>query len=62
MVRNENAKGKYVIIKDLNFSDFMKDEKGNTNTYDTLEQALDVCGMYEFENVLVCKIELNYLE
>ena len=58
----EKVVGKYVIVKDLNFSDFMKDEQGKINIYDTLEEACNVCGMYEFENVLVLKVEYNHIE
>ena len=30
-MENSKAVGKYVIVKDLNFSDFMKDDKGKIN-------------------------------
>jgi hypothetical protein len=53
---------KHIIIKDLNFSDFMKDKDGKIILYDTLEEAADVCGIYEFPNALVCKIEYNHIE
>jgi len=61
-MENEKVVGKYIIIKDLEFSDFMKDEAGKIMTFDTLEEACDTCGIYEFPNVLVCKIEFNHIE
>jgi len=62
MPENKDVVGKYIIVKDLNFSDFMKDESGKINVYDTLDEACLTCGMYEFENVLVMKIEHNHIE
>lgn len=50
---------KYVII-DLRNMDYMKDENGKINYYDTEEEAGLVCGMYEFEDVWICKLESNY--
>ena len=61
-MENEKAVGKYIIIKDLAFSDFMKDENGKIKVFDTLERAGETCGMYEFPDVLICKIERNYIE
>ena len=41
----------------------MKNEKkGEINVYDTYDQAMLVCGMYEFEDVLVMEIKYNYVE
>lgn len=57
----KNKIDKYVII-DLRNMDFMKDEDGNINYYDTEEEALDVCGMYEFENAWVMKLVYNYID
>lgn len=54
-------KGKYVII-DLRNIDYMKDEEGKIIYYDTLEAAGVVCGMYEFENAWICKLEFNHIE
>jgi hypothetical protein len=54
-------KGQYVII-DLNNMDFMKDENKKIRFYDTLEEATQTCGMYEFENVWVLKLEFNHIE
>ena len=61
-MKNSELVGKYVIIKDLKFSDYMKDEDGNINTYDTFEEASLTCGMYEFEDVLIMKVEYNYVD
>ena len=54
-------KDKYVII-DLRNMDYMKDEKGKINYYDSEEEAGEVCGMYEFENVWICKLIFNHQE
>ena len=59
---NAETVGKYIIIKDVQFSDYMKDEDGNIKLYNTFERAANVCGMYEFEDVLICKIEFNHIE
>ena len=56
-----NMKGQYVII-DLRNMDFMKNEEGKINYYDTEEEACDVCGMYEFENAWVMKLIYNHIE
>ena len=54
-------KGQFVII-DLRNMDFMKNKEGKINFYDTLEQAADVCGMYEFENAWVMQLMYNHVE
>ncbi len=54
-------KDKYVII-DIRDMDFMKDLEGKINCYDTEEEALGVCGIYEFENVWIMKLVYNYIE
>lgn len=59
-VENE-MKGKYVII-DLRNMDFMKNEEGKINYYDTEDEACLVCGMYEFENAWVMKLIYNHIE
>ena len=59
---NEQSVGKYFIIRDISFSNFMKNEEGNIDLYDTFEEAALVCGMYEFPNVLICKVEYNHIE
>ena len=37
---NKESVGKFVIVKDLKFSDFMKNEKGEINVYDSYDQAM----------------------
>jgi hypothetical protein len=59
---NKESVGKYFIIQDLEFSDYMKDKEGKIKLYDTLSEAAEVCGMYEFPNALVCKVEFNHIE
>lgn len=54
-------KGQFVII-DLRNMDFMKNEEGKINYYDTEEEACAVCGMYEFENAWVMKLIYNHIE
>ena len=62
IIPNMNIVGKYFIIKDLKFSDFMKDKDGNINLYDTEVEAGEVCGIYEFPEAIICKIEYAYKE
>ena len=59
---NKESVGKFVIVKCLQFSDFMKNEKGEINVYDSYDQAMLVCRMYEFEDVLVMEIKYNYVD
>lgn len=54
-------KGQYVII-DLRTMDFMKDEEGKIIYYETLVEACDVCGMYEFENAWIMKLIFNHIK
>lgn len=54
-------KGKYVIV-DLRNMDYMKNEQGNINLYDTEEDAVLTCGMYEFEDAWVVKLIYNHKE
>ena len=61
-MKNKDVIGKYFIIQDLQFNDFMKNKDGVVNLYNTIEEACETCGMYEFENALVCKVEFNYIE
>lgn len=58
---SEQIDGKYVII-DLRNMDFMKNEEGVINYYDTEEEAINICGMYEFENAWVMKLIYNHKE
>lgn len=62
MKRKTNGmENKYVII-DLRNMDYMKDESGKINYYETKEEACLVCGMYEFENAWVMKLIFNHIE
>lgn len=42
--------------------DFMKNEQGKINYFDTLHEACVECGMYEFENAWVMKLIYNHIE
>lgn len=53
--------GKFVIIN-LNDMDYMKDEKGNINYYDTFTEAALTCGIYEFDDVWIMELKYNYRE
>ena len=59
---NKDIVGKYIIVKDLKFSDYMKNEDGSIQIYNSRDDALLTCGMYEFPNVLVLKVEYNHIE
>ena len=62
MISEEKSlEGKYVII-DLRNMDFMKNEEGKINYYDTEDEAYIVCGMYEFENAWVMKLIYHHIE
>jgi hypothetical protein len=54
-------KGQYIII-DIRTMDYMKNKDGHINYYDTLDDALLVCGMYEFENAWVVQLVYNHIE
>jgi hypothetical protein len=54
-------KDQFVII-DLRNMDFMKNEKGEIKYYNTEEEACNVCGIYEFQNVWVMKLVYNHVE
>lgn len=53
--------GKFVIVKNLAFNEYMSDENG-TCIYDTMQEAIEVCWIYEFETALVLEIKANYKE
>lgn len=59
---NKISNEKYFIIKDLEVNDYMKDDDGKLELYNSKEEALTVCGMYEFDNALVCKIITKHKE
>lgn len=54
-------KGQYVVI-DLRTMDFMKNESGEIVYYDTEEEAVTICGIYEFENAWVLALVFNHIE
>ena len=54
-------KDQYIII-DLKTMDYMKSKGGRINYYNTVEEAAETCGMYEFENVWICKLIFNHIE
>jgi hypothetical protein len=54
-------KGQFVII-DLRDMDFMKNEEGEINYYDTIDEACAVCGMYELDNAWVMQLVYNHKE
>jgi len=54
-------KEQFVII-DLRTMNFMKNEEGEINYYDTMEDACTTCGMYEFENAWVMQLMYNHIE
>ena len=54
-------KGKFVIIDLINM-DFMKNEEGKINYYDTEDDACLTCGMYEFEDAWVVELKYNHIE
>jgi len=58
---NSISKDQYVII-DLRTMDFMKDKEGVIKYYDTMEDACNTCGMYEFEDAWVMKLMYNHIE
>lgn len=61
-ILNKDAVGKFIIIKDLKFTDFMKNDKGEINLYDSYDDAMLTCGMYEFPDVLIVEVKANYVE
>ena len=42
--------------------DYMKDENGDIKIYDSFNDAELDCGMYELDNVWICKLVYNYIE
>ena len=64
-MKGENYKkdmeGKYIVI-DLDSWEYWKDLDGNLKVFETEEDALDHCGVYEPENVWICKLVHNYID
>lgn len=61
-MKNSDIVGKFIIVNDLTFTDFMKDEDDNLIVYDTMDEALETCGMYEFEDAIVLEVKYNHLD
>lgn len=61
-MENSKSVGKYVIVKDLNFNDYMTDDQGKIKIFNSLEEACETCGIYEFADALVLKVEYNHIE
>lgn len=61
-MNNKDLVGKFLIIKDIKFSDYMKDKDGKIKVYDSFKEAMEICGMYEFEDALVIEVKYNYME
>lgn len=66
-MKNKEAIGKFIILENISFSDmnhcdYMKDGSGKVKVYDTIEDALLVCGMYEFNDVLILEVKHNHVE
>ena len=53
--------GQYIIINPKTM-DYMKDKDGKIVCYDSLEDACLTCGIYEFEDAWVCRLEHNHIE
>lgn len=54
--------GKFIIVKDLKFTDSVKEKSGQIMLFDSYQQAIDFCEKQEFEDVLILKVEGNYVE
>lgn len=60
-LKNNKMIGKFIIVKDLSFSDYMKDENGIC-LYDYFDDAWVVCGMYEFPDAIILQVKGEYSE
>lgn len=61
-MKNKELVGKFIIVKDLEFSDFMKDSEGKIKTYNSFDEAASTCGIYEFPDVLILQVVHNHIE
>lgn len=59
---NSSVVGKYIIVQDIELNDYMKDEEGKIKTFNSYQQALETCGIYEFENALILRVIYNHIE
>lgn len=53
---------KKFIIVDINTKEIQTDESGKVNIYNTIDDAAEVCGIYEFNNVWICQLIYNHIE
>jgi hypothetical protein len=58
-LNNNKMIGKFVIVKDLETGEYMKDENG-VCLYDSPKEALEVCGIYEFPHAVVLEVKAEY--
>ena len=56
-----DKKGKFITL-DLRTMDYFKNEDKTLKYFDTFEDAMVHCGIYELEDVWVCMIIENYKE
>lgn len=61
-IKNSTVVGKHVIVKDLAFTDFLKDDHNEIVLFDSYEDAGDACGIYEFKDALILKVVHNYID
>lgn len=54
-------KDKYVVI-DLRDMGYFRNDEGDLKLFETQEEAFLTCGIYELENVWVCKLIGNHIE
>ncbi len=55
-------KEKYIIVDIETKEFFHSSENGRINIINTLEEAKEICGIYEFPNAWICKLEFNHIE
>lgn len=55
-------KGKFVIVNANNLTEYMKDAEGNIEVLDSLEDALNTCGINEPEDALILQVVERYQE
>lgn len=54
--------GKFVIIDFIDKDYFKNSKTGEIIVFTEKKEALETCGMYEFENSWVVKLEFNHIE
>ena len=53
---------KFIIVDLVDNDIFKSSDTGNVRYFDSEQDALDVCGIYEMENVHIAKLILSYSE